>query len=92
VWQKEKSKFMLATLHPETLSFLKGLKKNNNKVWFDENRATYDAIRKQLLMVLQEIIEEMASLYPELLVLGPMIVCFGSTATFAFQTIKTRTN
>lgn len=57
---------MLATLHPETLSFLKGLKKNNNKVWFDENRATYDAIRKQLLMVLQEIIEEMASIYPEL--------------------------
>ncbi len=57
---------MAATLHSETLSFLKGLSKNNNKVWFDKHRDTYDAIRKQLLLVIQEIIDEMNSVYPAL--------------------------
>ena len=29
-------------LQPATLSFLKDLKKNNNKEWFDTNRSRYD--------------------------------------------------
>ncbi|HXS56284.1 MAG TPA: DUF2461 domain-containing protein [Hanamia sp.] len=33
------------TIQPSTLSFLKSLKKNNNKQWFDENREKYESAR-----------------------------------------------
>ncbi|HZG23716.1 MAG TPA: DUF2461 family protein, partial [Chitinophagaceae bacterium] len=32
-------------IEPQTLRFLAGLKKNNNKPWFDANRAQYEAAR-----------------------------------------------
>jgi uncharacterized protein (TIGR02453 family) len=57
---------MPETLHPKTLSFLKELKQNNNKAWFDAHRDTYDVIRKQLLIVIQEIINELNAVYPSL--------------------------
>jgi uncharacterized protein (DUF2461 family) len=30
------------------IPFLKKLKKNNNKAWFDENRALYDNAKKEI--------------------------------------------
>ena len=33
-------------IHPSTLKFLKELKKNNNKPWFDANRKRYEEAKK----------------------------------------------
>lgn len=40
------------------LTFLKGLEKNNNKEWFDGNKKTYEAIRKDWLGFVAETIAE----------------------------------
>ena len=45
-------------LQPSTLKFLKGLKKNNNKPWFDKNRGAYEAARKDFELFIQEIINK----------------------------------
>ncbi|MBA3649143.1 MAG: DUF2461 domain-containing protein [Chitinophagales bacterium] len=45
-------------LHPKTLKFLSGLKKNNNKEWFEKNRETYAEIRNTFINVVQEVINE----------------------------------
>jgi uncharacterized protein (DUF2461 family) len=39
---------MTTMIQTSTLSFLKGLKKNNDKTWFDANRKTYDAAKKNV--------------------------------------------
>lgn len=36
-------------IHADTLRFLKQLKKNNNKPWFEENRDRYEAAKKNVL-------------------------------------------
>ena len=41
-------------LKPETLTFLSTLKSNNNKPWFDENRAAYQAARADFLRLVEE--------------------------------------
>jgi uncharacterized protein (TIGR02453 family) len=41
-------------LKPETLAFLSTLKSNNNKLWFDENRAVYEAARADFLRLVEE--------------------------------------
>jgi len=32
-------------LQPQTIRFLAGLQKNNNKAWFDQNRFLYESAR-----------------------------------------------
>lgn len=44
-------------LQPSTLSFLKNLKKNNNKPWFDSNRKIYDAAKSDFISLVDELIE-----------------------------------
>ncbi|HEX6333650.1 MAG TPA: DUF2461 domain-containing protein [Flavisolibacter sp.] len=44
-------------LEPQTLKFLSGLKKNNNKVWFDNHRAAYEAARIDFSNFIQLIID-----------------------------------
>jgi len=44
-------------LHPSTLKFLVGLKKNNNKAWFDEHRKEYDAAREDFNAFIQKVID-----------------------------------
>src|SRR5690348_14991413 len=39
------SPYLHLMLEPQTLKFLKGLRKNNNKPWFDSHRAQYEAAR-----------------------------------------------
>jgi uncharacterized protein (TIGR02453 family) len=41
-----------------TLSFLKKLKKNNNKPWFDENRKMYEAAKKEVEQLVVELIDK----------------------------------
>lgn len=51
-------------LQPSTLSFLKGLKKNNDKAWFDANRKQYEAAKKDVEQLVQEIIDTHAASDP----------------------------
>jgi uncharacterized protein (TIGR02453 family) len=47
-------------LHPSTLNFLKELKKNNNKTWFDNHKAKYISARTDFESLVQEIITRIA--------------------------------
>jgi uncharacterized protein (TIGR02453 family) len=44
-------------IEPQTLSFLKKLKKNNNKPWFDAHRAQYEAARIDFSNFIQLLID-----------------------------------
>ncbi len=44
-------------LEPQTLKFLSDLKKNNNKPWFDANRARYEAARIDFQNFMQLVID-----------------------------------
>jgi len=44
-------------LQPATIKFLKDLKKNNNKEWFDANRKMYEAAKKDFENLVQTVIE-----------------------------------
>lgn len=44
-------------IKPSTLQFLKSLKKNNNKPWFDANRSSYEAARADFAGFIQQVID-----------------------------------
>jgi len=46
-------------IEPQTLRFLAGLKKNNNKPWFDANRAQYEAARIDFQNFIQLVIDRL---------------------------------
>jgi len=48
-------------LQPTTIKFLKDLARNNNKTWFDKNRALYDAARADFAVLTNEVIKEIAA-------------------------------
>ncbi|MEJ7766255.1 MAG: DUF2461 domain-containing protein [Chitinophagaceae bacterium] len=43
-------------LHPSTIKFLKDLKKNNNKPWFEEHRPAFDAAKKDFELFIETIL------------------------------------
>ncbi len=45
-------------LQPSTLKFLKDLKKNNNKPWFDKNRKVYEAAKADFANFIQAVIDQ----------------------------------
>jgi uncharacterized protein (TIGR02453 family) len=45
-------------LQPATIRFLKALKKNNNKPWFDANRKTYEEAKKDFEVFVQSVIDK----------------------------------
>jgi uncharacterized protein (TIGR02453 family) len=45
-------------LQTATIKFLKDLKKNNNKPWFDANRKYYDAAKKDFELLIQTVINK----------------------------------
>ena len=47
-------------LQPSTLKFLKELKKNNHKPWFDANRSVYELAKKDYETFIQRIIDDLA--------------------------------
>jgi uncharacterized protein (TIGR02453 family) len=47
-------------LQPNTLKFLKGLKKNNNKPWFDSHRPQYEEAKADFVNFIQLIIDKQA--------------------------------
>ena len=44
-------------LQPSTIKFLKDLKKNNNKPWFDNNRKAYEAAKADFAGFIQQVID-----------------------------------
>jgi len=44
-------------LQPATLNFLKALKKNNNKAWFDLHRKSYEEAKNDFVAFIQAVIE-----------------------------------
>ncbi len=46
-------------LHPSTIKFLKDLKKNNNKPWFDANRKRYEAAKTDFAGFIQKVIDQL---------------------------------
>ncbi len=53
-------------LQPATLSFLKKLKKNNNKPWFDANRPVYEAAKADFLQFIQQVIDQFGKKEPSI--------------------------
>ncbi len=53
-------------IQPSTLSFLKSLKKNNNKPWFDENRDKYESARTNFQEFITELLHNMAAFDPDM--------------------------
>ncbi|MBO0930439.1 DUF2461 domain-containing protein [Fibrella aquatilis] len=51
-------------LKPATIAFLRNLKANNNKPWFDENRAAYDAAKADFVGLVGELITGLSQLDP----------------------------
>jgi uncharacterized protein (DUF2461 family) len=47
-------------LQPATLKFLKDLKKNNNKAWFDLHRKSYEEAKNDFAAFIQAVIEKQA--------------------------------
>ena len=45
-------------IHPSTLKFLKELKKNNNKPWFEANRKWYEEAKKDFENFIQAVIDQ----------------------------------
>ncbi len=45
-------------LQPATIRFLKDLKKNNNKLWFDKNRSMYETAKADFTNFIQEVINQ----------------------------------
>ncbi len=43
-------------LQPSTITFLKELKRNNNKPWFDENRKRYEAAKENFALFIDDVI------------------------------------
>ncbi|MCU0382055.1 MAG: DUF2461 domain-containing protein [Chitinophagaceae bacterium] len=46
-------------LQTSTLQFLRGLKKNNDKSWFDKNRTAYESAKKDYETFIQGVIDEL---------------------------------
>jgi uncharacterized protein (TIGR02453 family) len=44
-------------IQPSTLIFLKKLKKNNNKTWFDVHRKNYEDVKENFYLLVEKIIE-----------------------------------
>lgn len=44
-------------LQPATIKFLKDLKRNNNKPWFDKNRKIYEAAKADFASFIQQVID-----------------------------------
>lgn len=47
------------------LNFLQDLGKNNNRVWFDEHRSEYQAVRQEWIQFTQYLLGEMGEVYQE---------------------------
>jgi uncharacterized protein (TIGR02453 family) len=50
----------MAQLHPKTFAFLNGIKKNNNKPWFEKNKPLYEEIKHGMIGFMADLIKEVS--------------------------------
>ena len=53
-------------LQPATLKFLRDLKKNNNKPWFDAHRGQYETAKKDFEQFIQQVISKLGQKDPDI--------------------------
>ncbi len=73
----------------EVISFLKELKKNNNKEWFNENKAKYENARERFLNLIEIIISEVSGFDKSLGNLSPKETLFRIYRDTRFSKDKT---
>ena len=72
-----------------TLNFLENLHKNNHKAWFDENRPKYQEARIDFQNFIQQVLEEMKSIDPDLNELEAKATMFRVNRDIRFSKNKT---
>lgn len=58
---------MASSLSSETLQFLTGLKMNNNREWFNENKHLYTESQENLISFIEELVHEISSYDKEII-------------------------
>lgn len=76
-------------LHPKTLRFLKQLKKNNNREWFEENRTEYEDIKSGFEDFIGALIVALTPKDQRLLGLEPKVCVFRIYRDVRFSNDKT---
>ncbi|HUZ60233.1 MAG TPA: DUF2461 domain-containing protein [Hanamia sp.] len=76
-------------LSPSTLTFLKSLKKNNNKVWFDKNREKYLAAKSDFEESVNLLLQQMVLFDEDLKELGAKNCTFRINRDIRFSKNKT---
>lgn len=71
-----------------TIKFLKTLKRNNNKEWFDANRNVYESAKKDFLQQVDEILNRMKSFDTTLIDLEPKNCVFRINRDIRFSSNK----
>ncbi|MBK8051807.1 MAG: DUF2461 domain-containing protein [Saprospiraceae bacterium] len=75
-------------VNPSTLNFLKELKENNNKTWFDEHRKEYENAKSNYLRCAGDILAEMQKIDSSLEVLNPKDCIFRINRDVRFSADK----
>ncbi len=75
-------------LHKDTLIFLTELKENNHKIWFDENRKRYEAIRKEWVCFIGKLIEAIGEFDEEVVGIEPAKTLFRINRDIRFSKDK----
>ena len=76
-------------LEPQTIRFLKSLKKNNNKPWFDAHRHQYEASRIDFSNFIQLVIDELQKYDTTITGLTPRDCLFRINRDIRFSNDKT---
>ncbi len=73
----------------KTLNFLKKLRKNNNKEWFDANRSTYEEVKSEIKALVVKTIDAIAVFDPSIAALEPKDCVFRINRDIRFSKDKT---
>jgi uncharacterized protein (TIGR02453 family) len=76
-------------ISPSTLSFLKSLKKNNNKPWFDNNRDKYSAAKNNFEEFVASLLQKFSAVDEDLEELVVKDCCFRINRDIRFSKNKT---
>ena len=75
-------------LQKNTIDFLKSLKKNNNKLWFDENRKQYESSKADFEILVQSVINALSKLDDQYNLLKPKDCMFRINRDIRFSKDK----
>ncbi|HSN07618.1 MAG TPA: DUF2461 domain-containing protein [Hanamia sp.] len=76
-------------ISPSTISFLKSLKKNNNKPWFDNNREKYLDAKNNFEQFVEELLKKMILIDEDMKGLSAKNCCFRINRDIRFSKNKT---